>query len=271
MKSFLNLLKGIFFFLFTLAVLFVGIWGLRFRGHHQDIQTGVNSYQEAEIASTIASKKELFNQALSSFLDLDLNYHPRLGSGKLEYDIGNTYFQLEQYPLAILYYKRAEQLMPRNEVVTKNLSLARQKLGLKESENHPFWEVFLLKNLSLPERLQIFSVLALLVLFLFSMWIWTKEKKIWYVGMFFLIPLLLILINLGICYYLLPTEAVLIRAVEIRRDAGQQFAKVGDQPILGGTVLEILETSSDGRWLKVREPGGQFGYVPAETTKIISF
>lgn len=268
MKKFSNTL--IFFFLLLLVAVAFGTAVRFLQVDDSRLQQAEENYRKGENATTIAERKEAFNNALTQFLSLEEHYHPSFGSGKLQYAIGNTFFQLEEYPLSILYYKKAETLLPRSGVIKNNLSKAYQKLGLAELKLYNFLDKLLLKPyFSLPERLQFFSVSVLLFFIFLSLWIWTKKSGAKKIALLLLLPLSLILINLGVSFYFSPTEAVLIQAAELRRDAGFEFAKVGDQPIVGGTTVEVVSISQDGHWLKIITPDNTFGYVPSQVAKLI--
>lgn len=254
-------------FLGALALVFA-MWALR--SGDARVAQAEESYRQGEAATTISERKTAFNTALDLFLKLNADYHPNFGTGKLDFNIGNTYYQLGEYPLSILHYKRAEQLMPRSEVVKRNLAQAQKKGGLNVTENRRFLDVLLGKNLlSLPERIELFFVLAVLTLVFTSGWLWTKSSWLSKVAGLFLIPASLVLLNLIVTHYFSPVEAVLTQAVELRRDAGTQFAKVGDTPIPGGTSVEVISTTPNGRWIKVVAPGGDLGFVPSEAVKLV--
>ena len=52
-------------------------------------------------------------------------------NGHLHYNLGNTYFRMENYPKAILHYIKAQNLLPRNEDVEANL-----KHAIRQTEDH---------------------------------------------------------------------------------------------------------------------------------------
>lgn len=257
----------LFLFLGLIVLVFIFL-GLR-RGDHR-IPLAEESYRKGESASTLAERNEEFNQALDLFLQLDGDYRPNFGSGKLSYNIGNTYFQLGEYPQSILYYMRAENLMPRSQVIKRSLSLARNKLGLSQQDDRDWLDLFLLKPyVSLPERLQVFFALASLALFFCSIWLWTKKQWSSNGGVISLSLLAIVTINLVVTYYFSSVEGVLVKAVELRRDAGVEFAKVSDQPISAGTTVEVVGMSPDVKWMKVVAPNGEFGYAPGEAVKLV--
>lgn len=268
MTKFLNGLTVLFFAFLVIVAFFFFLQA--FQLGDRRIHQGEEAYRKGESAATLSERKEAFNAALDLFLQLNNDYHPRFGSGKLDFAIANTFFQLEEYPLSILYYKRAENLLPRSDLVKRNLSKAQNKMGLKAPENHRFFDTLLLKSyVSLPERLQFFSFFDLCLLFLLSAWIWTRKTWLLNMSLVFLFPFVLLLMNLGLTYYFSPVEAVLIHATELRRDAGIEFAKVGDLPIPGGTTVDIVSVSPNGKWLKIAAPNGEFGYVSSETAKLV--
>lgn len=87
---------------------------LHFAGHTAPadslFQSGVAAYK----AESFEESAENFRQVLQS------GYH----SPALYYNIGNSYYRLEEYPLAILYYEKALKLDPSMENARFNLELA---------------------------------------------------------------------------------------------------------------------------------------------------
>ena len=49
-------------------------------------------------------------------------------TGPLLFNLGNAYFRLGEYPLAVLHYERAARLMPDDPDLQHNLKQVRQKL-----------------------------------------------------------------------------------------------------------------------------------------------
>lgn len=249
-------------FLFTL-------WPIRTGS--EIIDSSLKIYREAESSPIIFGRQEGFNKALDLFLKLEEEYQPNYGTGKLSYNIGNTYFELEEYALAILYYKRAESLMPRSVEIRKNLQSAQQKLGLKGGDDpYSLFDRLLEKPyLSLPERLQIFFISAVLTLFFSSLILWKKRWGCACLAWIFFSLSLLILSNLILSFYFSPIEAVLTHSVQLRRDIGFQFAKVKEEPLQKGIIVEVLKSSPDGQWVKIQTPDGEFGYIPSQSLQLI--
>jgi tetratricopeptide (TPR) repeat protein len=267
--NFLHSMKIPLILLLLIAVLIAVILTFRAKGDNR-LKTADENYRRGESATTLSERKKEFNESLDLYLQLDGEYHPNFGNGKLSYNIGNTYFQLEEYPQALFYYKKASRLMPRSDVIKRNLIQAEQKLGIQTEQHSNVFSSFLLQPwLSLPERLQLFFAAGFIAFSLASAWVWTQQRFIWYAMVISLIPVVFLLFNLASTYYFSPIEAVMMHAAELRRDAGTEYAKVIKEPIRGGVTVEVLGTSPNGEWLKILTPEGNLGYVPSEAAKLL--
>lgn len=227
-------------------------------------------YLEGKNAATVGERKQALNAALAEFLLLEKSGRPDFGTGKLYYDIGNTYFLLEDYPSAIYYYVKAKGLMPRSESVERNLAIAREKLSLPPLERGRWLDRLLLDTwIPLPRRLQLFALLAAITTGLLSLSIW-QVKKIWRrLVVFFLILTVLTALNLAATRYLSPIEAVVLKGEFPLREAGAVDAKADTQPLPAGTVVEVIEATPDGKWVKIVPEEGSLGFVPSSSIKLV--
>lgn len=252
------------FFLILLFMFFL-------RGTDFRVQEADKNYHLGESAATIMERQTAFNSALKLYLTLEEGYQPRYGNGKLYYDIGNTYFQLGQYPWAVLYYQRAKALMPREKKVQSNLATTLDKLALPRSDvSSVFGNIFFFQTyLSLPERLQLFFIFSFATCVFYSVFIW--RSYIWlrtcaFIALGFVA---LMLLSLGYTRYFSPIEGVIVHSVDLRRDAGINYAKVGELPVAAGTTVEVLGDVSEGKWFKVAVPNGDFGFIPQESIRLM--
>jgi tetratricopeptide (TPR) repeat protein len=72
-----------------------------------------------------AYNKEMFSESIGHYLQvIDMGYE----SSELYFNLGNSYFKLNQMPEAILYYEKAAKLSPGNEDITYNLNLANSRI-----------------------------------------------------------------------------------------------------------------------------------------------
>lgn len=239
------------------------------------IQEAYKSYVDGEKAETIAQREEHFNRALTLYTALEKKFQPRFGNGKLYYNIANNYFQLGEYSTAVLYYYRALKLSPQDERVIRNLSIAQEKLEIKPNltpnENHSFSRqlFFFLPTFSLPQHLQLFFFIGVILFLIISLWIWQRENWLKKLAIFFGFFWIIQLLSLGFVYYFSPIEAVVITSTSIYRDAGEQYAKASDKPILSGTKVTVIEILQEGKWLKIVTPNDKVGYVPNQAIRLI--
>jgi len=235
------------------------------------MQEAHENYIKGETANTLPEKRNAFNRALRQLTSLENAYDLEFSSGKLYYNIANTYFHLREYPMAILYYHRAIRLMPRAEKPKDNLSAAQKKLGIQARDRNQLIESLIPNyfHLSLPERLQLFFTFSLCSLFFCSLFLW--QKKAWMQKLASLSGLLaaVILLLVGYGHYFDPIKAVVVNSTVLRRDAGTQYANVREQPILSGDIVEVLDIFKNGRWVKVITREGDLGYVPNKSIRVI--
>lgn len=256
----------------AILVCFVNIVkGLLEENPAKQLQIAQEHYEAGEHAATAMERKKLFNEALQILLQLDEKHSPQFGNGKLYFDIGNSFFQVQEFPLAILYYERAAALRPRDDKVARNLATAQQQLKIvPDKSNSPFEQLFFFHNyLSLPERLQAFTFLAVIALGLGSGFFWTKNLWLYRSALVIGVLCAVLLLSLGYSHYIAPERGILIQASSLYRDSGEQYAKVREEPLSAGLNLKVLDVSYSGKWLQVQTPEGLVGFVPNSSVRVI--
>lgn len=256
-KHLIWLLIILFFFLLI-------YWVMKESSSTKQLEAANSFYVEGEKAGTIAERKNAFNQSLEIYQSLEHAYSPTFGNGKLYFNIANCYYQLEQYPLAIYYYDTAHVLRPRDLKVVQNLQTAQEKLGIAPDKTKDTISI------SLPERLQIFFGLSLLTLGFASMQIWFPMVIFKRLALLFGILSVIVFLNLAYIKFLAPVEGVIIHGTSLYRDAGEQYAKVSEKPLLAGIKVEVLDTKANGTWLKIQTPDGSLGFIPKDSIYIIN-
>jgi len=237
----------------------------------RQLNKAYENYQAGEKAETIAERKEAFNKALKTYKKLEESNDPASGNGKLYYNVGNSYFQLEQYPWAILNYHRALRLRPQDSKVQNNLSIAQKRLNISQAQTiTPFKKVFFFHYAySLPERLQIFAAFAIASILLGSLAIWLRNHWVQKIALAFCLGALMMFLSLGYTRYLEPVGGVLVQSTYLYRDAGWQYAKVGEEPVMSGMRVEVLDVLEDGKWVKIVTTDGTLGYIPYDSIRVI--
>ncbi len=130
-------------------------------------------------------QKAEYEQAANLYQKLaDAGYE----SGNLYYNLGNSYFKLQQKGLAVLYYERAKRLIPTDKNLQINLTYALD--GVKEGEIN--WGAEFFRNLAYLAPLNLLTVISSGLFFLviilislmqvFSKYIKNKETGKYRIG-----------------------------------------------------------------------------------------
>lgn len=228
-------------------------------------------YLEGERATDIATRNSAFNRALASLLKIEENYNPRFGNGILYYDIGNTFFQLEDYPMAVLYYHKSLNLRPLDRSLRNNLNVTLKKLDLPPPrESTPLEKVFFFHTLfPLPLRLQLFFFSAAACLTLSSAYLLQASKKVKFFAASCAIFSLIFLLSLATTQFIEKPEAIVVVATNLYRGAGKQFATVTPSPIKPGSKVTATRFDENSGWIKIISDDGEIGFVPSKTVKLI--
>ena len=224
-------------------------------------------YKEGERASNAIERKHAFNEALTLYMQMESDSPSAL----LCYNIANTYYQLNEFGYAILYYNKALKENPRFSEARTNLHIALQKVGIAEQEPN-FVQSYLLfahYKLSHNEKVMIVLFMLFFAFTFLSVHLWLPQmvlRKLAFIAMW--VALFFFASILWADYFTAP-QAVVVRPVALRRDAGDEYAPVVGPPVLSGTKVTVLSEESDGNWLEVESPSGEEGYISKEYARII--
>lgn len=254
-------------------LLIIGWYYLPFQNTSAQILDAANtSYNKGAEASTFYAREQAFNKALELNAHLEQVFRPIYGNGRLYANIGQLYYNLEQYPLALFSYYQAAKLRPRDRSLAQAIEHTRGQLHLPDSlPPSIFKDVFFFHTyLSLPERLQVFGFLCLLLFLLISIHLWTPLRV--FKGLFvFLIAIWMIFLG-SLLYerYFEPLEGVMIQGSMLHRESNPQALIVNSQPIRAGTKVEVLDVLEEGQWLKVKLIDGNIGFVSSQYIRLIN-
>ncbi len=224
-------------------------------------------YREGERASNPVERREAFNEALFLYLRME----PDSPSAELCFDIANTYYQLNEFGYAVLYYNKALKENPRFEQARDNLQIALHKINMPSDKPGFLQNYLLFPHYMMSHNEKAITVLLLLFFAfgLLSVHIWVPQdfiKKVAYVALW--VALLFFTSIMWADYFTSP-RAIVVRPVALRRDAGNEYAPVVGPPALVGTKLIVQGVESDGNWLKVRTSSGEEGYISKEHARVI--
>jgi tetratricopeptide (TPR) repeat protein len=235
----------------------------------KQLEAAKESYQSGIQAKNWQERLASLNQALTDYSQIEENFGP---SFELNHTLGDLFFELTEFPFAILYYEKALYEQPNDQTLKSNLHLARKKLGLETSSERPpsYLSIMLLDSfLSQTRRLQIFFFTTLLTLLLMSLYIWKPHSLLKISCAAASLFAFLILISYLLAFYFSPIEGIIISATGLYREPKQQAAQLTRQPILAGLKVRVIDTAENGFWLKIIDEEGQLGYVPSTALRII--
>jgi len=230
------------------------------------IDDAARLYTEGEKAQTVFDRQTKFNQALQLYLDLEKRSDLPYSDGKLYYNIGNTFYQLSEYPLAILYYYKAQQL--NNDArIRENLKTALEHAHVTEPKGlQSIADTVALNDwTALSTRWQLFSAAAIIAIGLFSLWIWLENPLYRLGGYVFAGISAFFLFTLLLDFLLSPQESVLINSENLRKGASTEFASVTEEPIPAGSLVYVV--GEEGGWLKIMVNEEKVGFVPGTSVR----
>lgn len=215
-------------------------------------------------------KDERYAEAIKAYEQL---VSMEFKDGHLYYNLANTYFKVGDRGKAILNYKRALQLLPRDADIKSNLNYA---LSLDESNPTPqsneglLHKVFVLKRLLNTNELTI-AVFLLYVGFMavltLSILLKRLRKSFYYTAAVFGCLLFFSLISLSVKLYDTQFQR---KAVIISEVAPIRFEPSGDATshftLREGAVIRVKELQQE--WSKIQRWDGKSGWLKNDAFEI---
>ncbi|MDD3051086.1 MAG: tetratricopeptide repeat protein [Candidatus Cloacimonetes bacterium] len=206
-----------------------------------------------------------FSTSLSLFLEIEETVE---ADADLYYNIGNSYFRLNQLGKAILYYKRCLRLDPLHKYADQNLKLAfsLRKDKQTESEDYFISETFEKLYKALPLNLLAISVIVtfIIMIVIINVIILKYRYRDKTHPVFFLIIIITILLLLSILSYIkwkdfhYSSEAVLIGDTAISYSGpGEDYTRLFT--IHEGMVF-IIEKENE-EWIQIKLENGLGGWI----------
>ncbi len=185
-------------------------------------------------------------------------------NAKANYNLGNTYFHLNQLPKAILYYEKAKKYASSDKNIEHNLKLANNKLFTKMEFSKEFFVTKWIKNLVYHKTSHNWSILFFIFLWLSIVLIvinfFKKNKLVFKSGWL----LLLVACILGwFTYKSYQFENTHGYAIVIEEHAYYKSKPVetisAAVAIQAGTKVEIID--ADKNWRKIKLPNDKIGWI----------
>jgi tetratricopeptide (TPR) repeat protein len=222
--------------------------------------------------SNPGAAKELYAKALLRFNRLV--EEGGIQNGKLFYNIGNINFLLQDTGRAILNYRRAEQFIPNDPNLVKNLAYARNmrqdKLEIKDQRKIQQTLLFFHYDFGTRTRLVFFGISYVLF------WIFAGLK------IFSRRPYTSWVLGISLCFTLLFGASLYIERLQSTRSLegvildSEVIARQGDadsyqpsfeDPLHGGTEFVLLEDR--GAWWQIELPDGRSCWIPEKSGELV--
>lgn len=193
-------------------------------------------------------------------------------SGALYFNMGNTYYRLDEIGQAIRYYEKAAEIMPRSPELIHNLEIVREQLVDQFSRlPEPFWKVWW------RTVVRLFGITGLLVVGLIFYFAAAAALALRIRGgqtpwrrRVLTLSLILAGVFVAAGFSASIDAQTASRAVVILDEVALLEAPEGarsDLEIHEGLVVHVVE-SRDG-WMEVRLPNGATGWVRRDTLGMI--
>lgn len=197
-------------------------------------------------------------------------------SGELYYNLGNAYFKTNQFPMAILCYERAKKLMPGDEDVDFNLSIANLKI-VDKIEVMPRLFIYRwadsLMNLLSFEGWAVAGVVSLFLAMLLFVLFRTTEavglrKLFFYSGALLTIFTIKVFIVANIQYKAATGEnTAIIFTPTVNVKSSPDIKGTNLFVIHDGTKVQLLDKV--GEWSKIKLSDGNLGWVESSSFVVI--
>ena len=231
---------------------------------------------EERSAGNADRAREAFVRASAGFVSIDIEGGIR--NGRLYYNIANCYALLGDYGRAILYYRRAERLIPGNRDLRANLAasrLAREdrfESAVSDSLKRSlfFWHYLT----SFRARSLVFAVLFVLFWGLMVIRIFLDNAVVSTLRWAVMIVALSLAVSLGLTIReerLAQEGVVLAPEVESRKGGGEGYEAAFTDPLHTGTEFKVLQSRPAGEpaWYEVRLRDGRTCWLPVSAVELI--
>ncbi len=224
-------------------------------------------HQATEVsASDPGAAAELYGKALIRFNRLA--EEGKIRNGKLFYNIGNINFLLDDIGRAILNYRRAEQFIPNDSNLVKNLAYARNmrqdKLEIRDQKKIEQTLFFFHYDFSTGTRLILFGIAYVFFWIFAGIKIFSKRPYTTWAITISLFFALLFGTSLSVEQYQTARNhegVILASEIIARQGDAESYQSSFEAPLHAGTEFVLLEER--GGWWQIELPDGRSCWIPS--------
>ena len=197
-------------------------------------------------------------------------------SWELYYNLGNTYYKLNDFPSAILYYEKAKKLNPGNEDIDFNLKVTNNKISDKIE---PLPELFykqwyrgLVESFPVDTWSWIVIIAFILAMgsasvFIISRRVIIRKTSFWLGVLLFVLSLCSFLFAYQNYQTLNNNSAAIIFAPTVTVKSSPDEKSIDLFVLHEGTKVQIIDNI--GVWYEIRISSGSIGWLPSSTVEKI--
>ena len=225
------------------------------------------SAEELYFEANRAYKEDRYPEAINGYLRLIGNGYV---SGHLYYNLGNAYFRSGQLGRAILNYKRAQLLIPRDADLNFNLRYALDQTqdAISPAQNFLKQAFFWLDDITFRELMWGFAVLNIMFWGLLVVRLFVRPEWTYYVFIVLLIFWLVGGVSLGVKYHQLKADLrAVILAEEVDVLAGPDASDTVLFKLHEGTTIHRERIEDD--WSLIRVSKNKRGWIKSSAVEQI--
>jgi tetratricopeptide (TPR) repeat protein len=216
-------------------------------------------------------EKEQYDEAILVYQKLVQN---GIHDAIVYYNLGNACYKNADIGCAILNYRRAQRLQPRDLDIKTNLTLARaQTADLLELEPKifPAFVYGFLSDWNNANENALFTLAAWVILCLaVSGSILARRKRAWNPIIILLTAALFLMSSASLGIHMVqifgPPQAVIqAEIVDVRSGPGESY--ITEFQLHAGAEVQVIEPRSG--WLRIQAPGDLQGWAPAESLETL--
>ena len=231
------------------------------------------AFEQALLSPTPQEAQGYYQQAMAGYEQL---VAAGIHNAKLYYNLGNTYFRLNDLGHAILHYRRGLRLEPGNRQLQANLRYARSRrldqIDVSGQPQHAFLPQFFFwsDELSVPTQWTLaLTGYCLAWCCAFAHLVWRRAALLWgLAGAAFFCLIFASSTWLTQSQHTTRQAGVIVAGeVVVRKGNGESYTPQLPQPLHPGTEFVVLEAR--GSWLAIQLDNGTSGWIRRDSAALL--
>ena len=239
-------------------ILLIVVFFLTLFSYASENQIVIAKANKAYTEGLFTQAVELYRQVLTSGNE----------SWELYYNLGNSYYKLNDFASAILYYEKAKKLNPGNEDINFNIKVTNNKIADRiEPLPEMFYkrwyrnlvELFSVDNWAMIVILSFILSLLCGLLFVISQRVFLRKVGFWTGIIFFVISLVSVLFSVQNYQTLQNNTEAIIFTPTVTIKSSPDEKSIDLFVLHEGTKIQILDNI--GNWYEIRIANGSIGWL----------